>query len=168
MMWTNAMLSATPSVSFSHYVQTMTFSTVPLRIGSRILLAQRRMASSAAAKPVQRTPQGSPPFAAEETIEISTEKNGAMAATLFSFCVGVAWYSMNAVGQAGTAGSDDPLAALRQEAAAAQDKQDRQEKSTDEAAAMLKKFQAGDFDPDKVEDLEDEESKPKRSWWKVW
>ena len=77
---------------------------------------------------------------------------------------------MNAVGQAGTAGSDDPLAALRQEAAAAQEEHAREEKSSGDATEMLKQFQAGDFDPDKYEDLEEEEQatgKP-RSWWKFW
>jgi len=77
---------------------------------------------------------------------------------------------MNAVGQAGSTGSDDPLAALREEAASAQDKQSQEAKSTDEAADMLKKFQAGEFDPDKYEELEAEESgaKKNRPWWKFW
>lgn len=154
----------------------MSLAATRLRLGARLLAAQRRslLSTSSAAKPEgpPRVPPPPPAEEAVETIEISTEthlKNGVMAAALFSFCIGVAWYSMNAVGQAGDAGSDDPLASLRQEAAAAKDKQDREQKSTDEAADMMKKFQAGDFDPDKLEELEEEEnSKPKKPWWKVW
>ena len=159
----------------------MSFVASKIRLGARLISKQRRLASSSTpaaaagkSKPaVDRTPVGSPPGTqpVEETIEISREthvKNGAMAVTLFSFCVGVAWYSMNAVGQAGDAGSDDPLAALRQEAAEAKEKHDREEKSTNEAADMMKKFQAGDFDPDKLDELEEEANKPKRPWWKIW
>lgn len=108
----------------------------------------------------------------EETIVVSNDiraKNAVMAASLMAFCFGVAWYSMSAVGQAGSAGSDDPLAGLRQEAAAAQEKQDREEKGSGEATEMLKKFQAGQYDPDKYEDDVDVESEPKRGpWWKFW
>lgn len=93
-------------------------------------------------------------------------KNIALATTLSAFCVGVALYSMNAVGQAGS-GSDDPLAALRQEAAAAQEKHDRENRKTDDATEMLKQFRAGDYDPDKYDEL-DETEKPKRPWWKLW
>ncbi len=93
-------------------------------------------------------------------------KNAVMALSLLTFCCAVAWYSMNAVGQA--ASGDDPLAALREEAAAAQERHEKEEKSTAESAEMLKKFQAGDFDPDKYEEDEAGEQKPKRSWWKFW
>lgn len=98
-------------------------------------------------------------------------KNAAMASVLLAFCCGVTYYSMNAVGQAGTSGAkDDPLAALREEAQAARDKQDRENQSTTDATEMLKQFQAGEYDPDKYEnDGEDEKtSASKRPWWKIW
>ena len=73
---------------------------------------------------------------------------------------------MKSVGQAGGAG-DDPLARLRQEASEAQAEHDRENRSAEEAAEMLKKFQEGDYDPDKYE--EDESDKPMgRPWWKFW
>jgi hypothetical protein len=154
-------------------------TTAQLRLASRLLTAQRRVAFSSAAGLRPRRGVGERPIpnrvaapAVEETIEVlpmTRGKNAVMAVSLLGFCFGVTWYSMNAVGQAGAAGSDDPLSGLRQEAASAQEKQERQEKSTDEAAVMLKKFQKGDFDPDKYEELEAEEnSKSKRPWWKVW
>jgi len=93
-------------------------------------------------------------------------KNAAMATGLFSFAVGVAYYSMNAVGQAGSDEETDPLALLKHEAAQAQVEQRKEEKQTGDANEMLKQFQAGDFDPDKYEELDEE--KPKRAWWKFW
>jgi hypothetical protein len=126
---------------------------------SRVGVIQRR------SNPVQRT--RSNPEAVEDA-SISPEihmKNGALALFLVSSCAGIMYYSMNAVGQAG-ANSEDPLALLKEEAAEAQEKHDNEEKSTGEATEMLKQFSAGDFDPDKYDDLEDE--KPKRPWWKVW
>jgi len=104
-----------------------------------------------------------------DVITLSTEthmKNAALATSLVAFCFGVAWYSMRSVGQAGRAG-DDPLATLRQEASEAQEEHDRQNRSADEAAQMLKKFQEGEYDPDKYE--EEESDKPMgRPWWKFW
>jgi len=99
--------------------------------------------------------------------EIRT-KNVALGTFLVAFCFGVAWYSRNAVGQAG-GDADDPLAALKEEAAAAQEKHDRENQSTDKATEMLKQFQSGEYDPDKYDELEEEEEKPtKRPWWKLW
>jgi hypothetical protein len=96
-------------------------------------------------------------------------KNGALAVSLLAFCVGVAWYSMNAVGQAG-GDKDDPLAALKEEAAVAQVKQDREAQTSDEATSMLESFQSGEFDPDKYEELEAEQEAANRKspWYKFW
>jgi hypothetical protein len=93
-------------------------------------------------------------------------KNGALATALIGFAFGVAYYSMHAVGQAGLDEVDDPLALLKQEAAQAQELHDKEEQQAGDANDMLKQFQAGDFDPDKYDDLE--EDKPKRSWYKFW
>ena len=149
------------------------------RIGrlSRVVVTpqQRRSFSS---PPVRRTKRmtsteqtfvhgGDAPI--EEITEVSdavVSKNFALAFLLLAFCGGVGFYSMNAVGQAGT-GEDDPLAALRQEAAAAQEKQDRE--NMNDAEEIIKQFQAGDFDPDKYEELEEElENSKQRPWWKFW
>jgi len=117
-------------------------------------------------------------------LEVSPEtklKNAAMAAALFGFCFGVAWYSMNSVGQAGGGGSsgddisdDDPLAQLRREARQAQTKRDRETQTTDNAQDMLRQFQQGKYDPDS--ELEDDEGaksnsekgSSRRPWWKIW
>lgn len=93
-------------------------------------------------------------------------KNAALATALVGFAFGVAYYSMNAVGQAGSNEETDPLALLKKEAALAQDEHSKEEKQAGDANEMLKQFQAGDFDPDKLEDLDDDA--PKRSWWKFW
>jgi hypothetical protein len=93
-------------------------------------------------------------------------KNGALATALIGFAFGVAYYSMHAVGQAGLDEVDDPLALLKQEAAQAQEVHDKEEKQAGDSMDMLKQFQAGEFDPDKYDELE--EDKPKRPWWKVW
>jgi hypothetical protein len=93
-------------------------------------------------------------------------KNGALATALIGFAFGVAYYSMHAVGQAGLDEVDDPLALLKQEAAQAQELHDKEEQQAGDANDMLKQFQAGDFDPDKYDDLE--EDKPKRAWYKFW
>lgn len=100
-------------------------------------------------------------------------KNAGMALTLLGFCFGVAIYSMNAVGQAGSGGQDDPLAALKQEAAAAQEKLQRESQQTESTADMLQKFQAGDYDPDvleqnELEQAQEEAAKKKKAWWKFW
>ena len=141
-------------------------------------LTRRRRQSTAPAFSKNRHRQASkvsqplPAEEFEEPIVVSNEiraKNAVMGASLLAFCFGVAWYSMSAVGQAGSAGSDDPLAGLRQEAAEAQERHDREEKSSGEATEMLRQFQAGQFDPDKYEEEEDVENKPKkRPWWKFW
>lgn len=107
----------------------------------------------------------------DEVVEIDSTirmKNSVMAVTLLSFCAGVAWYSMNAVGQSGTDKSD-PLAVLKQEAAAAQIQQDRNQAEEAESANMVRQFQAGEFDPDKIEDDDELDEKSNRKpWWKVW
>jgi hypothetical protein len=98
-------------------------------------------------------------------------KNAALATALVCFCVGVATYSMNTVGQAGSGGPDDPLAALKQEAAVAQLKQQQESQQTDSTVDMLQKFQAGDYDPDIQEQLDLERSmdaKKKKAWWNFW
>jgi hypothetical protein len=93
-------------------------------------------------------------------------KNGALATALIGFAFGVAYYSMHAVGQAGLDEVDDPLALLKQEAAQAQELHDKEEQQAGDANDMLKQFQAGDFDPDKYDELEEE--KPKRPWYKFF
>lgn len=112
------------------------------------------------------------------TMIVSNEtkiKNGVLATALLTFCGGVMYYSMNAVGQAGSGGDDDPLASLREEAREAQEKHDRDDQSADTVNSMLKSFQAGDYDPDKIEEDEEEieveevgKGQPKRPWWKFW
>lgn len=76
-------------------------------------------------------------------------KNGGLAFLLLSFCGGVAYYSMQAVGQAAAGGSgstiednntNDPIATLRKEAAVAREKHNQQEQQTQESQDMLKKF----------------------------
>lgn len=99
-------------------------------------------------------------------------KNVVLASLLVAFCVGVATYSMNAVGQAGSGGSDDPLAALKQEAAAAQVKSEQAALQTESTVDMLQQFQAGAYDPDRIDDDDENESieknEKKRAWWKFW
>ena len=105
----------------------------------------------------------------EETALVSTAthaKNAGLAMLLVGFCSGVAYYSMRAVGQA--ASGDDPIAALRQEASVAQERHDQQEKQTQESEDMLKKFKAGDYDPDRYEDEDDSVATRKKPWWKIW
>lgn len=116
-----------------------------------------------------------------EAIAVSSStraKNAALALGLASFCGGVMWYSMNAVGQAGSGGGDDPLAQLKEEAQEARERHDREMQQSDDATAMLKQFQAGEYDPDKSEEeqllaMEKEEAaakqqSKKRPWWKFW
>jgi hypothetical protein len=96
--------------------------------------------------------------------------NVVLAMALVGFCAGVMWYSMHAVGQS-AGGEDDPLLALKEEAAEAQAARDKESRTQEEATAMLKEFQKGSYDPD-AEDYEDEEnlekSTKKKPWWKVW
>lgn len=98
-------------------------------------------------------------------------KNNVMGVALACFCVGVAWYSMNAVGQAGST-SDDPLAALKQEAAAAQKVHDQQAATESNVTEMLEKFNKGEYDPDvqELNELEErqQQSQTKKPWWKFW
>jgi hypothetical protein len=115
-----------------------------------------------------------PPITLDNTIRM---KNAALATTLVAFCFGIAYYSMHAVGQAGTgttstSNSDsDPLAVLKAEAAIAQEKYDKEQQDTVNTADMLEKFQKGEYDPDHVSDEELDdliEPKKKRPWWKFW
>jgi Coiled-coil domain-containing protein 56 len=98
-------------------------------------------------------------------------KNAALGVALTAFVFGVANYSMYAVGQASRA--DDPLAALQQEAAAARAAQSKEMTETEDAAAMLAKFQKGEYDPDAAEQqaileaLEADAAK-RNPWWKFW
>lgn len=103
-------------------------------------------------------------------------KNAGLAVALLGFCIGVAVYSMSAVGQAGSS-ADDPLSALKQEAAAARGQQESEVQQTASTAALLQKFQAGDYDPDLQEQDELElqnaqeaaaAAKHKTAWWKFW
>lgn len=112
-----------------------------------------------------------------ESIEIDSTirlKNAALAAVLFTFVFGVASYSMNAVGQSGVSNdTTDPLAVLKQEAAAAQEKRSQQQESDQQQQELLKQFQAGQFDPDELElaELEAAEERgaaQKKPWWKFW
>lgn len=101
--------------------------------------------------------------------EVSGEvfRNNVLLATgLVAFCSGVMWYSMHAVGQAG-ASEDDPLAALKEEASEAQAARDKESRQSNEATDMLRQFERGAFDPDRVEE-DEEDQKPKKPWWKVW
>jgi hypothetical protein len=63
---------------------------------------------------------------------------------------------------------DDPLALLKQEAAQAQELlvHDKGEQEVGDANDMLQQFRAGDFDPDKFDEFE--EDKPKRPWSKFF
>jgi hypothetical protein len=107
-----------------------------------------------------------------DSASVSTEikmKNAALATSLLAFCFGVAWYSMYAVGQAG-GGAEDPLAALVNEAASAQQKHEREERQANDANKMLKEFQSGGYDPDKYEEEEElmNSRNKKRPWYKFW
>jgi hypothetical protein len=100
-------------------------------------------------------------------------KNAALGTVLFGCCLGIMWYSMHAVGQAGattSSGEEDPLAVLKMEAAAAQSKYDKEQQQTANTAEMLQKFQKGEYDPDHVpdEDIEADSSRIKKPWWKIW
>jgi hypothetical protein len=103
-------------------------------------------------------------------IELSTEvhrNNFLLATGCVAFCGAIMWYSMYAVGQSGGQ-ADDPLAALKEEASAAQAIKDKESRNTDEATAMLKQFERGAFDPDQVDDDEESQPSKKKPWWKVW
>jgi hypothetical protein len=116
-------------------------------------------------------------FESPEVIVVDTStkiKNAVMALSLLGFCAGVVVYSMNSVGQAGTSSEtgDDPLAVLKEEAAAAQRQHDKNEAEEKKSAAMIQQFQAGEYDPDKLPDDEDDDlatpAPKKKSWWKFW
>jgi hypothetical protein len=98
-------------------------------------------------------------------------KNAILALTLTGFCFGVAWYSMNAVGQAGVDNSD-PLSVLKLEAASAQARNGQLDVDENTSADLVKQFQAGVFDPDKIEEtISVDASKDKmnlKPWWKLW
>jgi hypothetical protein len=116
-----------------------------------------------------------PPITLDNTIRM---KNAAMATVLMGFCFGIAYYSMHAVGQAGSSTSStdttsDPLAVLKAEAAIAQEKYDREQQATATTADMLQQFQKGEYDPDHVSDEELDNlleltDKKKKPWWKFW
>jgi hypothetical protein len=114
-----------------------------------------------------------PPLPPEFAIEVvlvtpkTIAKNAAMFVFLMAFVCGVFWFSLHKVGQAGTAGSDDPLSVLREEAETAKEKHRQEEQSTKETAEILEQFQAGAFDQDKYEDLEEDEV-DKKPWYKFW
>ena len=116
------------------------------------------------------TPEAEQEFmSASVSQEVSGEvfrNNVLLATALVAFCGGVMYYSMHAVGQSGST-SDDPLAVLKQEAADAQAARDKESRQSDEATAMLKQFEQGAFDPDQLEE-DEEDIKPKKPWWKFW
>ena len=94
-------------------------------------------------------------------------RNNILLATALASCFSVImWYSMHAVGQSGSS-VDDPLAALKEEASEAQAARDKESRQSNEATDMLKQFESGAFDPDRL-DEEEEVSKPEKPWWKVW
>lgn len=103
-------------------------------------------------------------------------KNAGLGLALTGFVFGVAYYSMYAVGQASKANADDPLAALQQEAAAARAAQADELTETENAAAMLEKFQKGEYDPDlqeqqailEAQEAEGAAAKQRKPWWKFW
>lgn len=149
----------------AHSFSTMMLSTAR---SSRQLLRQVSRRSLATAKPPPRPLDevGDADFSHIVVDSQTKLKNIAMAGGLFAFCFGVAWYSMNSVGQAGSS-ADDPLAALRLEAAEAQAVRDQEASSTDSATQMLQQFQKGEYDPDRY-DEEEEQPKRKRPWYKFW
>lgn len=151
-------------------------------MATRWLVPTRRFLSSAnvgTIKPLKKSLKGPPKVSAplggesfDLVAEITPEthmRNAALAASLLGFCFGVGYYSMTSVGQAGSE-KDDPLAVLKEEAAQAQKKADRESRTSEEASDMLRQFQAGGFDPDKDEELELEEEikAKKRPWYKFW
>lgn len=103
-------------------------------------------------------------------------KNAGLAAALLTMVGGIMWYSMNAVGQAGTSedGQDPLLAALEEESQLALSQQQQQQETTQTTQEMFSKFQSGEYDPDVQEqreleaELELQAGKKKRPWWKVW
>jgi hypothetical protein len=159
-----------PSVAFARR-----FSASPLQLNQTRLLSsgtpnrRTRPAPTSMSRPTLQEAESRFEGEAVEFITIDSTirmKNAALGVTLLGFCFGVAWYSMNAVGQSG-ADDSDPLSVLKQEAAAAQVQQDRQHADEAKSADMVRQFQAGEYDPDK---LDDEESEPvkKSRWWKFW
>ncbi|GAX15866.1 hypothetical protein FisN_2Lh405 [Fistulifera solaris] len=128
------------------------------RTAVRHLTNRRFRDSSAAPSPIE-----------QDTSLVSTGthvKNTSLAVVLLGFCGGVAYYSMRAVGQA--AAGDDPIAALRQEAMVAQERHEKEEKQAQESQDMLEKFKAGDYDPDRYEEEDDNPATRKKPWWKIW
>lgn len=102
--------------------------------------------------------------------EVSGEvfrNNMLLGAACLAFAGGVMWYSMHAVGQSGSS-ADDPLAALKEEASEAQAARDKESRQSDEASSMLKQFQRGGFDPDQVEEDDEDIKTDKKPWWKFW
>jgi hypothetical protein len=117
-----------------------------------------------------------PPLNEEpETILVDSTvrmKNNVLALTLLGFCGWIMYYSMQAVGQAGDS-STDPLSALKEEAAAAQKKRDRQKLEEHETEELIQKLNRGELDPDVAELNELEaaqmaQNTKKRPWWKFW
>lgn len=142
-----------------------------LSSNSRVGTVQKR-APSTTPPPTSKFPRHSELAAEQETpVEVPVETrraNAALAASLGLFCLGVAYYSMNAVGQSGSS-PDDPLAQLKEEAAQAQQQQDKSQREQSQASEMLKQFQSGGFDPDKYEEMEEEAAASSRKpWWKFW
>jgi hypothetical protein len=105
--------------------------------------------------------------------------NAVLGLALAAFAVGVGAYSMYAVGQAGGNANDgdDPLAALRHEAAVAQQKADADATRLQENEQLVQQFNKGGFDPDDAVLDDDDDYAPsdnnassaaKKPWWKFW
>mgnify|MGYP003416875347 CR=1 FL=1 len=135
-------------------------------------IAQRGFASTTSKLPPNKQPfpdDDPAPAVLDNSVHI---KNFALATALVGFAVGVMVYSMNRVGQAGDT-SDDPLAALKEEASHAAQKQAQEQSGMEETADMLRKFQAGGYDPDlqeqeALEEAQEAAEKRKKAWWKFW
>jgi len=143
-------------------------------IASRVGVIKRRSKPGRKLSPATEPKQQPSEFIDPDSPFVSTSthaKNGVMAISLIGFCFGVAWYSMNAVGQAGSS-DDDPLSALKIEAEAARERKEKEGRDLEEATAMLKQLDAGQVDPDTYEDEEEAKisegngKQKKRSWWK--
>ena len=156
------------------------FSSVTGRPNPRIGLVKDRKTqgvettrSKGTAPNARVPPPTTPP---SETVEITPEiqrNNTLLAVALLCFCGSVTWYSLKVVGQSGSldGSNEDPLAALKQEAEAAQEKKLRESQQMADAQEMIKQVQSGAYDPDKYEEEEEEElmnRRRKKPWWKFW
>ena len=145
-----------------------TFSSPSNKLPPNVGTITRRSKPSLG-RPAPGSPEAEQEFmSASVSQEVSGEmfrNNILLATACVATCAGIMWYSMHAVGQSGSS-QDDPLAVFKEEASEAQAARDNESRQSNEATDMLKQFESGAFDPDRLED--EEEVKPKKSWWKVW